>query len=60
MTFCPPDHRRRDLDNIIASMKAANDGIADALGIDDSRFISTYSMGSPVKGWAVLVTVRAA
>lgn len=60
MMFCPPDRRRRDLDNIIASMKAANDGIADALGIDDSKFISTYRMGEPVKGGAVLVTVRAA
>lgn len=59
MTFCPPD-RRRDMDNLIASMKAANDGIADALNVDDSRFISTYSMGQPVKGGAVVVTVRAA
>jgi crossover junction endodeoxyribonuclease RusA len=58
--FCPPDHRRRDRDNLIASMKAANDGIADALGVDDSRFVSTYSMGPPVKGGSVLVTVRAA
>jgi crossover junction endodeoxyribonuclease RusA len=58
MVFCPPDHRRRDLDNLIASMKASNDGIADALGVDDSRFISTYSMGQPVKGGAVFVTIR--
>ena len=56
--FCPPDRRRRDLDNLIASMKASNDGIADALGVDDSRFISTYSMGQPVKGGAVFVTIR--
>lgn len=60
MTFCPPDRRRRDMDNLIASMKAANDGIADALNVDDSRFVSTYSMGAPVKGGAVLVTVRVA
>lgn len=60
VVFCPPDKRRRDRDNLIASMKAANDGIADALGIDDSRFVSTYSMGEPVKGGAVHVTVRAA
>jgi crossover junction endodeoxyribonuclease RusA len=58
--FCPPDHRRRDRDNLIASMKAANDGIADALGVDDSKFITTYSIGEPVKGGAVLVTVRSA
>ena len=37
--FYPPDNRRRDADNALASMKAALDGIADALGIDDSRFV---------------------
>jgi len=56
--FCPPDMRRRDRDNLIASMKAATDGIADALGIDDSKFITTYRMGEPVKGGAVHVTLR--
>lgn len=60
VVFCPPDRRRRDRDNLIASCKAMNDGIADALGVDDSRFVSTYRMGDPVKGGAVLVTVRAA
>ena len=34
----PPVNRRRDADNIIASCKAALDGIADALGVDDSTF----------------------
>ena len=38
LVFVPPDRRRRDLDNLIASMKAGLDGLADALGIDDSRF----------------------
>jgi crossover junction endodeoxyribonuclease RusA len=37
-TFCPPDNRRRDVDNLIASMKAANDGIALAIGVDDSKW----------------------
>jgi crossover junction endodeoxyribonuclease RusA len=58
MTFCPPDKRRRDRDNCIGSMKAATDGIADALGIDDSKFQTTYSMAEPVKGGAVIVTIR--
>lgn len=60
MTFCPPDNRRRDRDNLIASMKAATDGIADAIGIDDSKFETTYRMGEPVKGGAVLVTISEA
>ncbi len=58
--FRPPDHRRRDADNCMASLKASLDGIADALGVDDSRFISTYRMGEPVKGGAVHVTIRSA
>ena len=38
--FYPPDRRKRDDDGLLASMKAARDGIADALGVDDSRFVS--------------------
>jgi crossover junction endodeoxyribonuclease RusA len=60
MTFCPPDARRRDLDNLIASMKSAQDGIASALGIDDSNFTTTYTIGEPVKGGAVHVTIARA
>lgn len=60
MTFCPPDNRRRDRDNLIASMKAATDGIADAIGIDDSKFETTYRIGAPIKGGAVLVTISEA
>ena len=37
--FYPPDRRARDDDNMIASFKSGRDGIADALGIDDKRFI---------------------
>lgn len=38
MVFCPPDNRRRDVSNLHAAMKAALDGIAEAMGVDDSRF----------------------
>lgn len=38
LRFVPPDRRRRDLDNLIASMKSGLDGLADALGVDDNRF----------------------
>jgi crossover junction endodeoxyribonuclease RusA len=57
-TFNPPDKRRRDTDNCIASTKAVRDGIADALGIDDSKFECSYRMGEPVKGGAVRVEIR--
>lgn len=58
LTFCPPDKRRRDLQNCIGSAKALVDGIADAIGIDDSLFDCTYQFGEPVKGGAVLVTIK--
>lgn len=34
----PRDKRKRDEDNIIASMKSSLDGIADALGVNDASF----------------------
>lgn len=56
--FHPPDNRRRDLDNLIASTKAISDGIADAIGIDDQYFVPTYKRGDPVKGGMVIVTLE--
>jgi crossover junction endodeoxyribonuclease RusA len=38
-TFWFRVERRRDRDNAQASLKAALDGIAEALGVDDSRFV---------------------
>lgn len=39
LEFYPPDRRARDDDNMIASFKAGRDGIAQAMHIDDKRFI---------------------
>jgi len=47
ITFYPPDRKRRDDDNMIASFKAARDGLADALGVDDRRFRPEYHFGEP-------------
>ena len=56
--FVPPDRRRRDDDNCLACFKAGRDGIADALGIDDSNFVTTLWLASePVKGGMVRVTI---
>ncbi len=38
VTFCAPDKRRRDLDNLLASLKADFDGVSQALGVDDQLF----------------------
>lgn len=60
LTFHPPDARRRDLDNCLASCKAQIDGIADALGVNDSLWQIRLSMGEPLRPHGeVVVTVEA-
>ena len=39
--FNPPDRRKRDIDNCLAMMKEAQDGVCDYLGLDDSRIKRT-------------------
>ena len=56
ITFMPPDKRRRDMDNMIASCKGLLDGIADGLGVNDSRFALHIGIGEVRKGGQVLVT----
>lgn len=58
LVFCPPDRRKRDDDNLVAAFKSGRDGIADALGIDDSRFVTTFCIGDPAPGGSVLVEIR--
>ena len=55
VTFRPPNAQRRDLDNCIASVKAALDGLSDACGVDDSKFILTFALGHTIKHGAVIV-----
>jgi crossover junction endodeoxyribonuclease RusA len=55
MTFFPPNRCRRDIDNLIASSKALLDGMALALGVDDSRFYLRQQISEDLGG---LVRVR--
>ncbi len=55
ITFLPPDHHRRDLDNMIASFKAGGDALSDAIGIDDSEFSYEFSRGEPVKNGNIIL-----
>lgn len=57
LTFVPPDRRKRDLDNLIASMKAGIDGLADAMRLDDSKFRLTFELDHNAIGGMVRVTV---
>lgn len=58
-SFHPPDRRRRDLHNMPATQKAAIDGIADAMRVDDERFRCQWPLawGDVVKGGEVHITV---
>lgn len=47
ITFRPPTHRRYDLDNALARIKAGLDGIADAIGVDDSGWSIAIAKGEP-------------
>jgi crossover junction endodeoxyribonuclease RusA len=59
VAFHPPDRGRRDVQNAVAAMKAQIDGIADALGVDDSRLRIEWpiAFAEPVKGGAVVVEI---
>jgi crossover junction endodeoxyribonuclease RusA len=61
-SFHPPDRRRRDLHNMMATQKAAIDGIADAMRVDDQLFRCQWPLawGEVVKGGAVHILVTAA
>ena len=57
--FFPPSRRAYDDDNLLARMKSARDGIADALGVDDRRFVTQFSISDEVvKGGAVRVSIN--
>ncbi len=55
ITFHPPDARRRDIDNMLASIKSGLDGISDAVGVDDSSWEISISKGKPEHGGKVVV-----
>jgi crossover junction endodeoxyribonuclease RusA len=58
ITFRPPDKRRRDLDNMLASFKAGIDAIAQVMGVDDYRFSISLARGEPIKGGQVVVCIN--
>ena len=57
VVFFPPDRRRRGATNCLDSFKAGLDGIADVLGVDDSKFRVSFELATVVGGM-VRVTVR--
>ena len=59
ITFRPPDARKRDLDNMLASAKAALDGFAHACQVDDYRFSLSLTRGAPIKGGEIQLFIPA-
>ena len=58
LEFLPPNKRRRDDDNLVAAFKSGRDGLAEALRVDDSVFVTQISLGNEVyPGGAVRVTL---
>lgn len=58
VTFYPKTRNAIDDDNARASLKAYQDGIALALGVNDSIFERpTIHFGEPVKGGKIVVTI---
>ena len=58
VTFCEPDKRMRDLDNLLSASKSAIDGIATALTVNDKHFSPiTIKRGAVVKGGMMTVEV---
>lgn len=61
LTFCPPDRRKRDLDNLYASFKTYQDGMMDLLGVDDCKIERVIlQRGNVVDGGNVIVDIREA
>lgn len=55
--FVPPDRRARDLDNMLASCKSGVDGLADVLGVDDSKWSLSISKAERIGGFVrVIIT----
>lgn len=59
IVFCPPDHRHRDRDNMLAMCKAYLDGIADAIEVNDRHFdLDKIKKIPPVKGGYVEIIIK--
>lgn len=55
-----PANRRGDRTNFAGRMKPYIDGIADALGLNDSRFLPSYEFAEPTPPGLVTVTISGA
>ena len=52
-----PPNRRGDRTNFANRMKPYFDGIAEAMGVNDARFLPSYEYGDPIEHGRVLITI---
>ena len=57
IVFHAKTRRAYDLDNALASIKSGLDGVADALGVDDSRWALRMEKGEPVRGGMIIIKI---
>lgn len=57
IVFHAKTRRAYDLDNALASIKSGLDGVADAIGVDDSRWGLVIDKGSPVRGGMITIGI---
>jgi hypothetical protein len=57
ITAYPPTKRHADDDNVTSAVKPSRDGIAKALGVDDSYFDQRLQWGLPVKGGKIVIEI---
>lgn len=57
LIFCPPDPRKRDLDNLLAAMKNQLDGMCKAFGIDDRMIRPVPDWGPVAEKGQVEITI---
>ena len=60
LRFVPPNRRARDWDNLLSSMKAGLDGLADVLQVDDSRWRLSFDVAQGEVGGMVVVQIEEA
>jgi crossover junction endodeoxyribonuclease RusA len=58
LVFIPPDNRARDTDGMISSVKGYCDGIADVIGVDDSKWVLGIRREKPRKPGFVRVEIH--
>lgn len=60
LDFYPPTRAKRDDDNCIAMFKSGRDGVAQALKVDDARFVVTPYLHKDPRGCVVMTFTGAA